>query len=404
MVGLLCVLAVIARLLFCFHYADLNSDNYWEYGEIAKNVYYGKGYSLFYYEGDTLQYMFNEDADPHKSAFMPPGYVYYLLSSFAVRNVPVRNFLIILGQIALHVFVVMIAYLFSKRYFSERAAFVSAAFVAFSPDFIYAALSYTPTVFYHLTVIMLLLLLYDEKNATNTKTLTGTALLITATIYFRSEFALFAVLILLSFLFRKNIKGFLSVGSIILLLVLPWQIRNFKIFGPNFVPLTTNFGHNFYRGHNPYFLGKFPDESIHQQAKVFEKNDSFEMNLNMVYLHHALESIKDQPLKELKNIFVKIFHLWIFNPSEPRTRNIFYFVPWIIILLLFVIGAVKTCSWQKHHFAYLFLAHTTVIAILFVAIPRYQTMMKIVIISFAGYGAEIMIRHIGKQLRSPSHA
>ena len=53
-IGILCVLAVIVRVLFCVIFVDLNRDDYWEYGEIAKNIKHGKGYSLWWYDGEKM--------------------------------------------------------------------------------------------------------------------------------------------------------------------------------------------------------------------------------------------------------------------------------------------------------------------------------------------------------------
>lgn len=396
---IICTIAVIARILFCLLFLDLQSDYYWEYGEIAKNLYSGKGYSLFNWDGDHYEFLFDESAQPQPSAFMPPGYVVYLLPFLTVENIVVRNCLILFGQIALGVFCIIIAYTFTKRYFSEISAIISSAFIALSPDFIYATVSYTPTIFYHVAVISLLIFLYEKKSLLRTKTLIGLGLLITITVYFRSEFLLYAGFILISFLNRRKMKPFFVVASVIVLLLLPWHLRNASTFNRSFVPLTTNFGLNFYRGHNPYSIGNWDDPSVEREIKNFEPGESYELKMNDAYFGHAIESIKAWPVRELQNIPVKIFHLWLFNPDEPRTSNLVYSIPSIALVLLFLGGTLKTKSWSKHRFAYLFLAHSTVIAVVFFALPRHQAMMKIGIIPFAGAGAEEMFRWLQNKVR-----
>lgn len=68
--------ALILRLLLTFYFGNLHGENYWEYGEIAKNIIIGHGYSLFYFNDSELDYHFNENVKPAKSAYMPPGYVF----------------------------------------------------------------------------------------------------------------------------------------------------------------------------------------------------------------------------------------------------------------------------------------------------------------------------------------
>ena len=401
--GIICAIAVIARILFCLFFMDLQSDYYWEYGEIAKNLYSGKGYSLFYWDGDHYELQFDEAAQPQPSAFMPPGYVVYLLPFLTVENILVRNCLLLFGQIFLGVLCIVITYIFTRRHFSKVSAIISATLIALSPDFIYASVSYTPTIFYHVFVVSILILLYEKRSFLKVRTLIGMALFITITIYFRSEFLLFAVFILISFLIRRTFKPFIVIGSAILLLLLPWHFRNAITFDRTFVPLTTNFGLNFYRGHNPYSIGNWDDRHVEEEIKALGATDSYEIEMSNTYLKHAIKSMSAKPKKETANIFVKIFHLWLFNPDEPRSLSILYIVPNFGILFLFLFGAAKTWSWHKHHYTYLFLIYSTVTAILFFALPRHQAMMKIGMIPFAGVGAEIIRNFFRKRFQKPCH-
>lgn len=249
-VGILCMAAFAARAAFCLLFVDLKQDYYWEYGEIGKNLLHGKGYSLWYYTENKWEHLFNRDAQPHPSAYMLPGYVVYLLPFLLIKNVVARNLLLLGSHILLAVVLIPLTYHFTKRYFSARSALWASAFVALLPEFVYATTSYTPTVLYHVAIMLLLLLLYDDQNMQSTKAQIGIALLMLFTIYLRPEFLLFAGIILVCLLKQRNIKGALVIGGMIVLLLLPWQMRNYATFH-RFVPLGTSFGLNFYRGHNP---------------------------------------------------------------------------------------------------------------------------------------------------------
>jgi 4-amino-4-deoxy-L-arabinose transferase-like glycosyltransferase len=396
---IICALAIAIRLVFCLNFVDLNTNYYWEYGEIAKNIIHGKGYSLWYYTGGPVaEYLFNPAVQPHPSAYMPPGYVFYLLLFFTINHALLRNFGILLGHIILSTLAIIITYHFTKKFISSCSALIAAALVAFLPEFIYATASFTPTLFYHATVLLILTLLYNSRNSYSSKMLIGIAVLMSITIYFHPDFALFTVLVFVFLLIHRRIKCFIKIAGVMILLLIPWVIRNYIVFDNHFVPFTTSFGLNFYRGHNPYFIVAWGDETIDRQLKKYQNDKLFEIKMNEIYVSHAFNTIKAQPAKELLNSFVKIFHLWIFNPRDSRTRNLLYVIPWFIVLGLFIFGAAKTCSWQGHYYTYLFLIFTTVIAVVFFVLPRYQTMMKIALIPLAAYGAEKIIEGIAPRL------
>jgi hypothetical protein len=135
------------------------------------------------------------------------------------------------------------------------------------------------------------------------------------------------------------------------------------------------------------------DENTEQAIQQFKYDRLYELKLDSVYKHYALASIRQHPDKELINTFVKLFHLWIFKPEDARAWSFAYLVPWFVILALFVIGLTKTYSWPRHRHAYLFIMYWNAIVVLFFALPRYQTMMKIALIPFAGCGAEVLMRY-----------
>ena len=392
--------SIVLRLAACLFYVDLNSDFYWEYGETAKNIYHGRGYSLHYYDGEDLSLHFNEEIPAHPSAFMPPGYVMYLLPFLSIKSIVLRNLLILLGHTIAAAFVVAIVYRFTSEYFSEFSALIASFLAAFLPEFIYAVTSYTPTVFYHLLVMLLLYQLYKTRMAQNTKTVVIMGLAMSLIVYLRSEFSMFVVFVLVSFLLSRRIRQFLVVGGIIMLTLLPWQIRNYLTFGNRWVPFTTSFGLNFYRGHNPYNIGDWTDEEIDNRLLAHAENSLFEIEMNKIYTDAALRSLREQPGRELFDSLKKIMHLWVFNPDEPRARNMLYLLPWFAILMLSTIGLRETLAWRGHLYVYLFLIYSTAVAVMFFAQPRYQTMMKITLMPFAGFGVERVLRrfssHLGK--------
>lgn len=153
------IIAVSLRIIAGLFLPGIEMDYYWEYGEIAKNLINGKGYSLLYVEGDKIAHHFKSEASPYPSAYMPPGYVLFLFPFMYLPDILLRNILIYSVQIIASVLVLFMVYRISERFFGIRAALISGLIYAVTPEFIVGSLSFTPTVFYQLLSLMVLYLL-----------------------------------------------------------------------------------------------------------------------------------------------------------------------------------------------------------------------------------------------------
>jgi hypothetical protein len=397
MLLMILVIGFIARIGFMLIYSDIEKDYYWEFGNIAKNLQAGNGYSLFYFRNDTLQQDYTPLAKPYPSAFMPPAYVYYLYPFLTIDNVELRNSLIFISQIILSLFLILIIYYFSSKYFSERIGLISAFIVALLPEFIYSCVLYNAVIHYHLLIILSLFLLLDKDFHTDNKKIIPFFILSVLILYFRSEFVVFLFLIFIIFLFKKQFKLFFTGVAIIIILFSPWVIRNYVVFN-KFVPLTTSGGLNLYRGHNQIAIGNWGSRDFINDIKNKNSGDNFEIIYNEYYFNKAKESISGNLSSEIKLFFIKIYNLWIINPGDARSFNLAYLIPSLTILILAVIGFIKTFSLAKYKFIYLFILYSTLIAVMFLALPRYQTMMKITFIPFAAYSIDFFISKLKNQI------
>jgi 4-amino-4-deoxy-L-arabinose transferase-like glycosyltransferase len=385
------VLALIVRLIFIFSFSDLKKDYYWEYGEIAKNIIHGNGYSLFYFNGNELEHKYSPGTEILPSAYMPPGYVVFLLPFMLVNDLATRNILILIIQTIISIGSICLIYIFTKKYFSEISALIAIVIVSFLPEFIYSVTSYTPTVIYHFLVILLILLFKDYHANPQYMKLILIGLISCTLIYFRSEFLLAIILFLFPFIMRKKFIQSSVILLVILFLMLPWVVRNYQVFN-EFVPLTTSGGLNFYRGNNAEGLGSWGNDITNKEIIDIKRDNKFELNLNRVYLTNSLRYIKNNPGPAVRDMFVKIYHLWVIDTSDNRSYLWTYILPSIFILILFIFGFIKSYSWERYRYAYLFLIYSTIIAAVFFTLPRYQTMMKILIIPFAAYGIELLVK------------
>ena len=388
-------LSILLRIVFVWQFVDLNKLNQWEYGEIAKNIVHNNGYSLFYFENDTLEYKYQEGKNPYPSAYMPPGYVLIILLFFFLKNTFLINLLVVSLQIILSAAVVYYLNQVSKKLFNQSIAYISIIIYAILPEFIYAVVSFSPTVIFHLVILMIIyrLLLQREKYQFDIVL----PLLLSFLIYLRSEFILFVLLLLLYFAFKKYFAHTLIYLLIIIGLILPWSVRNSIEFS-RFVPLTTNFGQNLYRGNNVSDVGWWGEEIMLEKLKKLPRNNSYEVHQNDMYFARAIDYIKDNPSTFVKNIFRKQFELWFFNLNDPRALNLLYLVPSITVLLLFGVGIIKTFNIDKYKFIYLFFIQGAIIASIFFALPRYQTMMKVLMVPFAAAGVVFLLDNVKKYL------
>lgn len=400
---LILLLAFAARAAVALLYADFHNDYYWEYGDITYNLLAGKGYSYFVVNDLEPQPRL-PDADPSPSAYVPPGYVLYLAPFLAVENAPLRNGLLLLSHILLSTISVWLLYRLARRLFGENVGLLAAAAAAFLPEFLYANLSFTPTVLYHFLILLFFLSLSEtdvEKNEGNKRTGTGQGAGIGALaallIYLRSEFALFLLLAVGLLLWRREFRHALVIGGIAFAALLPWGVRNYAVFDQP-VPMTTSFGLNLYRGHNPYYIGAWGDTALQEELRALDRR-TFEIGMNRIYRDRAFAFMRENPGAEVKNSLLKLVRFWSWDPYYAPSRSPLYFVPNILLFLLWGIGVAGSFSWKKFRYYYLFFASSIITVVVFFPLPRYQTMMKILALPFAAHGA---LRLFGRVRRGPA--
>lgn len=394
----LVAVGAVLRVLHILFFVDLGEDYYGEYGEIAKNLHAGFGYSLFHAQGglDFESMKFDAVAKPLPSAYMPPGYVAFLFPFLSIESINVRNALILGAQIILSCLTIVQMFRFCTAALQPRVALFAAAVVALLPEFVYASCSYSPTVFYHAGVLAVFSLVQNEKRM---QSLSGAVLfgfLCALVIYFRSEFAAFALLAILYIAFKAGMKSGIIALSAVVLLLLPWQIRNHFVFG-EWVPLATSGGLNFFRGHNEIGIGAWGDATTNEWLAAAPRGIQFEVEQSKMFFSRGLDFALAHPLEEVKNSLTKIVHLWFINPNDERTSHALYIIPWLLMLVAAVVGFLRHALWRTQKVVLLFLAYSTLVAILFFALPRYQTMMKIALVPFAALGIETLWKHRGRK-------
>ncbi len=388
------VLSIVIRFTMLFFYIDINNIYLYEYGEIATNLHNGYGYSIHYFQNENPATKNNSSENIYPSAYMPPGYVYivYLFSFF--NNIDTAKIILLLFNILISSFILVFLFKLTNNLFSKQAAVVSAIIYAILPEFIYANLSATPTTVFHLSVLLILIYaqkIYESENQKDTLIL---GIIFGISILFRFELLLLLLINLIYFISKKKIRTTVIILTVSILFLLPWIVRNYYTFH-RFIPATTSTGLNLYRGHNPYEIGVWANEKIVKEINSLKGDPLLEVKINDMFINYSLDFLLKNPGKEIIYSARKLFHLWVINPLDARSFNLFYLLPWLLILILAITGCIKDFNIEKQKFIFLFLIYFTLTSIIFFTLPRYQTMMKIVLIPFAAEGIIFLMMKAG---------
>lgn len=385
----------LLRIVYLFVFTDLSNQNYWEFGEIAKNLIAGKGYSLFYFDNGCLNYHFINESNSLPSAYMPPLYVFYLIPFIIVNDIILRNILLLTSHALLSCLTIFFLFKAIEKEFSYNVALIASIIYAFLPEFIYASNTIGTTTLYH-TFIAFIFYYITEHNFIkefNFKKSLFLGFIFALVVYLRQEVSLFLVFLAIYYLIKKHFKTVAVVGLTAIALLSLWLIRNYYIFN-EFIPFTTSNGLNFFRANNPYRLGFWSDCKIEEAKYNITPDISYEAKLNEVTIKRTFELIKQNPNFLIPRALDKIKSFFLFYSYDDRTTNLAYLIPWLSLLVLSIIGIIKSLSFRKHYFLYFFLIYHFIVAMVFFTLPRYQTMYKIALLPFAALTIDLIISRL----------
>jgi hypothetical protein len=379
-------LAMTARLAYVLAFVDFERGNYWEYGEIARNLRAGNGYALFHGPFDSQSFRFDPSARPVPSAYMPPGYVAFLYPFICLDNVRLQTLLLLFVQAIIGSAVVGLVYRFTQQHIHPPSALTAAIVAALLPEFVYAAGSFTPTVMYHLFILLFLLGLYRVRDSlVDLRQIIILALVALALFSIRAEFA--GMIVFAGAWLWKQAGWRRAMLFTILILVgyAPWALRNAAVFGRP-VLLTTSGGLNLFRGHNPLGRTDWSDDSLSVRLAGVPLDSAYEPTADGIYRERVRELVAAHPWSEPGMMLKKALELWIFDWDEGRALNVFYLGPWLILLSAAAVGFWRAGPLARHAPILAVLGYTTFLAAIFFVLPRYQAMMKVVIVPFAAVG------------------
>lgn len=387
------IVGFVLRIIVGFYFIDLNNNYYWEYGEISKNILDGKGYSLFYFEENNLEHKYKSDSQTFPSAYMPPGYTYFILPFVALDFPSLSNVLLIIIQSLFGITSVLIIFYITKQIFSQQIAFLASLLAALLPEFIFAVTSFTPTVLFHL-LILFFYLIYIKYSDKKTWVL-SLALIGALLVFLRSELILFFILFGLLILLKSGIKPVIYFIILLTIFVSPWIIRNVMVFN-KFPLIATNSGLNLYRGNNVEGIGSWGEEKTKYDIAEIKRDKNFEVSMNSYYNEITINYILNDIPRFINNCIIKFVMFWTIAWNDDRSLMPIYILTSIFISFFFLIGFIHSFNTSKFDLFYLFFAFSTLISMIFFVQPRYQTMMRIMLIPFVAFG----LNHTWEYLKS----
>ncbi len=228
-------------------------------GVIALNIIHGKGFALAFHgpEGPTAAH-----------APLQPFLLAALHAAFGVGATGVAS--VLLMRMLLQAATVVLTFLIARRLLPSSLAVASAIVVAVHPVLLWVAgdLGYLDNRMTVSLPVLLLAVLCCTRACENARPihslLAGLAIGLAA--YAEAQMLLFALpaaLILASYAAdgRQAARRIAALVAGIILVVLPWTVRNSLVFG-RFVPPRTSFGLMFWVGNNPDATGLWEDQEI----------------------------------------------------------------------------------------------------------------------------------------------
>lgn len=373
------LLGIVLRVLLLI-YMGTDGQSSWEYGVIAENIVNGKGYSFYYVEDNNLAFEYKDDAHPSPSAYMAPGYVYLLVFLKSMTSLLLENYLAFFFNLLFYIATMFYLFKVTKNLFNDKVAFIAILVYSLIPELIYTSYAIGTTQIYHLFLILIVYYSLAEpgKNKLILPFILAVALL------FRFELFLLILIIFGFSLFKKNYKQAFLTIIIPTLFLSPWIIRNYQVFD-EFIPFSTTGGLNLFRGNNEIIVGGWHNFSTLEQIHTFKGDtNNVELFLNRMYKKEAITYITDDYSLSSMNFAKKFLYFWFLNPIEESALSPIYFVPWLLMLTLAIMGFVKRRKIPSI-IIQIIIFHS-VLAIVFIPLLRYQTMMKVILLPFVAFG------------------
>lgn len=266
-------------------------------------------------------------------SILPPLYSYILAGVYALFG---RSYIAIgILHTLFDVLSILLLYDISRKLFpapkhGDWIGALAGLFFALYPYLIFQNLTLIDTPLWilllHLFVWLMILLREDRQFTRRTLliAISGGIVLGIATLA-RALLPPLAILVALWFLFRLNLKQtflrLLPVAIVSLLVLLPWMIRGYQIYG-GFVAVALNSGENVYQGNNPqtvpFFRAGYDVQWSSPPDNMPDTDDRF--IINNALMQEGLRYLRENPDKIPELLLVKFQVYW--NVQVTPLKNL----------------------------------------------------------------------------------
>ena len=363
---------VIATILFGDKVIDM------EWGIILKNL-----------ETSQILSVREVNGTPVPNIFMPPLYPFFLYSIKIFFNNSI--FFLFFIKFLQIVFSLISIYLFYKillEFYSKNISYIGTIVFSFFPLNIYA-ISQISSITLQIFLLNIFLFSFIKifKGVDINKYLIIFSISSGLLILLRGEFFVFVIFSLLYlFLNQRNFKNILLILIMTVLIVSPYLVRNYQIFGV--ITVTKSAGYNLLKGNNPLSkvegVGMFRGvEKIVPAVKIkldelnsrgpIKKHDLIK---DKILLDQAIKYIKEDPIRYIQLYFKKALS-FIFIDIEstyPNYYSIFNIVPKMLISITAIIGIFMLFKLKIDLYNYFILYYLSNIGLFsfFFILPRYN--------------------------------
>jgi hypothetical protein len=264
-------------------------------------------------------------------ASLAPLYIYLLAGLYTILGR--GSFQIVLLNTIFDVITIIALVYIGKHLFPKGRwiGLLSALFFAIYPYFIFQSLTVidTPLFTMIIHIFTLIMILLRLRTAYDTKTvglgILGGSMLGLGMLDRVIAFAL-GIAVFLWFLFQLNvfqtIKRLLPVALTSILLIIPWNIRNYQVFH-TFVNIGTHGGMNFWFGNSEYTIPFFRAGYHTQWAKPkFPSESMTQLESDRWLFNDGMKYLREHPEKIPELTWIKILAYWsinIFPTKNPVT-------------------------------------------------------------------------------------
>jgi len=291
----------------------------------------------------------------------------------------------------------------SEYVFDKKTAKTAEFLTGIYPPFLYYCTKIVPTTFFlfFLSLVIFLILTAKGKNLLH-YSITG--IVLGLTILCDPIAMVIYPAILIIFLVNKSINFFrmLLIVFFSLVVLLPWTIRNYNVHKA-IVPVTTQFGVNFWIGNNPnatgtdYFLVIDKDRyTLITQTLNKDIQDSLtkisEVERSNFYFKQAIDFIKKKPSIFAILLIKKFYYYFWFAPTNiyisPDDRYRRFYIPiYLVVLVCGILGIIIAIN-QKCEVLLILTVQLFISAIYIfshVGLLRYRMPVELYLLMFSAF-------------------